>query len=299
MTTPQISKTRTAFTGVCSGLVAVAIMIVAVATSNSVAVIADLLATSFECLAIVFAWLTLRRIARKGEFTFDYGYGKLENLVSLVIAVMMFMSLSIVVLNAVRRFAEPQLITGFGVWLTLAAHIIYLGINAVLRRRTQISLTLAPSTLLEAQRRLFGVKAFCNVCMIVALGGAMALRQYHLAMYIDPVMSLVIAVSMFLGAYRILNQNLGALLDHTLEESTQLLIVRELAHFFDEYIALHGVRSRRSGNRIFVELFLEFDGNRPMREIQSVINNMKTKLESTIPRSEVSVIPSTGRPVNR
>ena len=295
----NISRTRTALIGVCSGAVAVLIMTVAAATSNSVAVIADLMATIFEWLAVVFAWLTLRRLSKKGEFTFDYGYGKLENLVSIIIAILMFMSLSLVGLNAVRRFADPQPISGFGVWLTVVAHGVYLGINGFLCRRTHLSWKVDPSTLLEAQRRLFAVKAFCNTCMIIALSSAMFLSKYPASMYIDPAMSLVIAVSMFLGAYRIVNQNLGALLDHTLEESLQLLIVRELAHFFHEYTALHGVRSRRSGNQVFVELFLEFDKERTMGDVQGTISEMKKSLESVIPRCEVCIVPSTQKPPSR
>lgn len=295
-TRKDISPTRTAFIGVCTGAVAVIIMVAAVATSNSVAVLADLMATFFECTAVLLSWLTLRRLRRKGKYTFDYGYGKLENLVSLVMAVLMFMSLSIVVVNAARRFAAPESIVGFGIWLTLAAHFVYLGINIALSYRTHLSCKAHPSNLLETQRRLFAVKAFCNICMMIALTVSLAFTGSRWAMYVDPLMSLAIAASMFLCAYRIVSQNLGALVDRTLDENAQILIVRELANFFDEYVALHGVRSRRSGNLVFVELFLEFDGNRTMSEVQEKINHIKANLEAAIPRSEVCIVPATSKP---
>ena len=290
------SRTKTAFIGVCTGVVAVLIMIAAVMTSNSVAVIADLFASTFEWIAILLSWMTLRRLTRKSTFTFDYGYGKLENLVSLVIAVIIFLSLGIVAFNAIGRFREPEAIQGFGVWLTLVAHILYLGINGVLCYRTHLSIKVEPSTLLEAQRRLFGMKAFCNICMTVTLIVGLAFSENHLAMYFDPAMSLLIGASMFICAYRIVGQNLGALLDHTLEENAQMVIVKELANVFDEYVALHGVRSRRSGNKVFVELFLEFGPERPMGEVQALINRIKEKLERKIPFSEVCIVPSTAKP---
>ena len=39
----------------------------------------------------------------------------------------------------------------------------------------------------------------------------------------------------------------------------QLMIVKHLATHFHEYKALYGVRSRRSGSNIYVEILLEFD----------------------------------------
>ena len=229
----NISSTRTAFMGVCTGALAVIIMVVAVTTSNSVAVVADLMATFFEWTAILLSWLTLRRLRRKGKYTFDYGYGKLENLVSLFMAILMFMSLSIVVISAARRFVAPESIVGFGIGLTLAAHFVYLGINIALCHRTRLSWKASPSNLLETQSRLFTVEVFCNICMITTLTVSLAFARSRWVMYVDPIISLAIAASMFLCAYRIVSQNLGALVDSTLDENAQILIVRELAKFFN------------------------------------------------------------------
>jgi divalent metal cation (Fe/Co/Zn/Cd) transporter len=83
------------------------------------------------------------------------------------------------------------------------------------------------------------------------------------------------------------------LLDRTLEESLQLVILRELAAYFDQYAAFHGIRSRRSGGNIYVEVFLEFDGEKRMAEVQEVIDNIKTRLEQAMPDSKVAIVPTT------
>ena len=282
-----------AFAGVVSGSIAVAITTASVITSNSVALMADMIGTIFEFMAVFFAWLTLRKLAKKGGNLFDYGYGKLENMVSVIIAALMFLSLSIVVFNAVRRFASPEPISGFGVWLMVFAHIVFLGINGRLCLQTKQSMRKQPSPILTSQFRLFAVKAFTNVCMAVTIALSLTFREVRAAMYIDPVMSLVISASMFFGAYRIITNNLGALLDQTLEEEAQLRIMKILSESFDEYVQLHGVRSRRSGDRVFVEIFLEFDGDRSMSDVLSVIDDITAKTEDAIPNSDVSVVPTT------
>ena len=56
--------------------------------------------------------------------------------------------------------------------------------------------------------------------------------------------------------------NYQRVLDKTLDEELQMVIVRHLAQYFNEYTELHGVRSRRSGSNVYIEIFLEFDGER-------------------------------------
>ena len=66
-----------------------------------------------------------------------------------------------------------------------------------------------------------------------------------------------------------------------------------MASYFDEYERFHGVRSRKSGGDVYVEIFLEFDGNKQMAEVQSVINEMQAGLEQKIQNSHVSIVPTT------
>ena len=74
-----------------------------------------------------------------------------------------------------------------------------------------------------------------------------------------------------------------------------MVIVRHLAQFFNDYSALHGVRSRRSGSNVYIEIFLEFDGEKKMCEVQEIIDRIKVSIEVQIPKSTVSIVPtSTG-----
>ena len=71
-----------------------------------------------------------------------------------------------------------------------------------------------------------------------------------------------------------------------------MVIVRHLAVFFYDYTALHGIRSRRSGNSVYIEIFLEFDRNMKMCEVHGIINRIKVSLEAHIAKSSVSVVPT-------
>ena len=113
--------------------------------------------------------------------------------------------------------------------------------------------------------------------------------------YIDPVASFIVIGLFLLSGYRTISSSLPDLLDKTIEEELQLVVVRSLADFFDEYEAFHGVKSRKCGNDIFIELFLEFDGNRLMDDVQKTIYAIKESLEKEIPRSSVTIMPCSGK----
>ncbi|MCX6001888.1 MAG: cation transporter, partial [Chloroflexi bacterium] len=111
--------------------------------------------------------------------------------------------------------------------------------------------------------------------------------------FVDPLGSVIIGLFIVQSIYNISAMSVYDLLDRALEESLQLIILRELAGYFDEYEAIHGIRSRRSGANVYVEIFLEFDGEKKMAEVQQVINSMKANLEKKIHGSEIVISPAT------
>lgn len=120
------------------------------------------------------------------------------------------------------------------------------------------------------------------------------LVSWHWAEYIDPIVSFVIIGFLLLAGYREITSSLPDLFDKTLEEELQLLILRELATSFHQYHDFHGVRSRRSGSRIYIEIFLGFDPEQKAGEVQDFASSLKRSLESQIPGSVVSVVLSRG-----
>ena len=132
-------------------------------------------------------------------------------------------------------------------------------------------------------------RKLCWFFILLALVLSKALAGHGWSLYIDPLASLVIAAFILLSALGIFSSSVNDLLDHALEEESQIIILRELVRFIDEYEQLHGIRTRRSGSQVFIDLFLEFSPSRTVAEIQPVINRLTDCLQTSIPGSRVSV----------
>jgi divalent metal cation (Fe/Co/Zn/Cd) transporter len=80
------------------------------------------------------------------------------------------------------------------------------------------------------------------------------------------------------------------LLDGTLEEADQLKIMRELVGNYERFDMIYGVRSRRAGNRTFIDIFLGFDPERRMGAVQREIEAIRRAVAAQFPNSTVTVI---------
>jgi ferrous-iron efflux pump FieF len=285
-------KERSVFTSLSLGLLVLVPDVIAVLLANSVMLLSDLLKSGSETVATFLSWLAIRRVRQGQTFDYNYGQGKLENISSLTVAGAMALSWLIVSYSAIERFRHPSPIgrIGFALFVTGGSALVNLWVWRKNRQLARVS----PSPIIESQWRLYRTKTAANVCVIISLVLSSLFREHSWAAYIDPAGALIISGFLVVSAYRVVTDSIHDLLDRTLDESLQLVILAELAAYFQEYVALHGIRSRRSGSNIYVEIFMEFDGDRRMSEVQDLIDRMKASLERKIQGSQVVIAPSTG-----
>jgi divalent metal cation (Fe/Co/Zn/Cd) transporter len=145
------------------------------------------------------------------------------------------------------------------------------------------------SPVTDIQWRVPMSNAVVSCGILVSLLAMILLGQYTWSLYIDPVISLIMGAVIVYTFYGLIKNSLFDLLDRTLEEEYQMIITRELAKFYHEYVQFHGVRSRRTGGRVLIEIFLEFNPDQRVGEVHQVIESMRESLEGKIENSFVSI----------
>jgi len=289
-------KANTAKYGAIFGLILNGTGIFISLMSNSLIAVSDMINGLTETLSLFMTWLALKRVAKGGSASYNYGHGKLENLASLGIALALVFSFILICKNAATRLLEPTMVNIAGTQAYIGLISICLACNVYFWVRAYRLAGIDPSPAIEGQWRLFRVKAICNTFVIFTLSLNIILRSYSWISYLDPALSLVVAVMILISAYKIFTRSIYDLLDGALEEEIQLKIMRALAGCFDHYHGFQGIRSRRVGSHVFIELFLEFDPESKMGEVQQSIDTIKGSLEKSIIGSHVMIIPS-GSPI--
>jgi cation diffusion facilitator family transporter len=281
-------------TGLFMDLLIIVPEIVAVFLSGSATLLADVIKVANEMLASVFALMVIRRVTRGGKFSYDYGMGKFESLTRIITGGVMFVSLCILLAFTSMRLFHPEPFDTDAAVIGIPLMILA-GIADSYHWRTYYARAQRdPSPIIEAQWRLRRAKTFSDLLILFALVVSVIFASHHLADYIDPIVSFLIIGFLLLAGYREISSSIPDLFDRTLEEELQILILRELATSFDRYHEFHGVRSRRSGSRIYIEIFLGFDPEQRAGDVQDFAASLKQSLESQIPGSVVSIVLSRG-----
>jgi cation diffusion facilitator family transporter len=286
-------KQRTVFISLVVDFVLWLPDVAAAILSMSIVLFADAVKCLNEILATFFSYLTLRKMAKGGAGSYDYGMGKFETITSVVTGGVMFVSLLLVFFVAMYRIVHPEPIVHEGAYLGMVLMVIGVCMNTFLWQKNYRVFVRDPSPIMDSQWRLFRTKAISDFSVLLSLIFSLALSEYAWSFYIDPVASFFIAGVLFLSGWRVVTASIPDLLDRTLDEELQMVIVQHLAAFFNDYAALHGVRSRRSGSNVYIEIFLEFDSDKKMGEVQATIDRIKAALEAEIPMSTVSIVPTT------
>jgi ferrous-iron efflux pump FieF len=276
-------------TAVIAGGIDLLVTLGALVAAHSAVILADFCKTLLEFIAVVIAWVTLRSIQRAGHHEFNYGVGKLENLSSLVVGLLMCLCLGVIMTNAVLVLLQPAHISGAGVWVCLASQVVYCVVNSRLALQSRRLARSENSPLHDAQAGLFFTKAVGNGFIFLSLGLSKLLAAHSWSVYIDPVSSVLLAASILLAALGIFKNSTLDLMDRTLEEKHQMAILRSLANHFDRYAELREVRSRRSGRQVFVEIVLGFGPQDTAGEAAAAAREIKAELERELPRSRVTI----------
>jgi ferrous-iron efflux pump FieF len=287
------AKEHSIMLGLVLGIFGLLTGIVAAIIANSITLESEILKNIGLVTAVFLSYLSIRKVNRGKTEGYNYGYGKLESVSGLIVAVVLVISLIIVIWHTVERFQHPvELHTG-GLDLAIVFSGIALASSAWLWRHDYHLSKKEYSPVIESLWRMYRFKTIASVLVILSLVLSYIFSDQSWAFYVDPVGSVIISLFILQSIYNISSMSVYDLLDRALEESLQMIILRKLAQYFDEYEAIHGIRSRRSGANVYVEIFLEFDEERKMGEIQKVIDTIRDNLQSKITGSEIVISPTT------
>lgn len=287
-------KSSVASMGVITGGISVLLTSFVTISANSLALWADLIATILGFLAISIAWFGFKKIETQSTVTFNYGFGKFESFSSMGMATLMILSFFCIMSVAVMRFISPVPVKGLGIIFGFFLHLVFGCINCSLLVKTIQLERMEKSSLLTSQRRFYVIKFSTNVLVIVSLFISFFFGQSKLAIYFDLLSATIITMIILLSATKILRYSVRDLLDYALEEKYQLLILRSLANHFNRYKNIHNIRTRISGGKIYVELFLEFDGDLKHAEVVETANSIQSEIKGLIHCDEVLIIPVIG-----
>lgn len=172
--------------------------------SQSLALVADAGHNASDVLGLLIAWGAFALSKRRPTAKYTYGLRRSSILASLANAVLLLVAVGAIVLEAVRRFGDPEPVEGGVVMLVATIGILVNGVTAWLfasGRKTDLNIKGAFQHMLA--------DALVSAGVVIA-GGLILVTG---ATWLDPLFSLIVAVVITLGTWSLLRDSVNLALD--------------------------------------------------------------------------------------
>lgn len=222
--------------------------------TGSIAMLTSAIDAIVDAGAAVATFVGVRYAARPADRDHRFGHGKAEAVAAFVQAMFLAGAAVVLVFQSIERLINPEPLAhlGLGLWVIIGSTIAASGLVAMqsfVTRRTA-------STAIAADKAHYLTDIAVNLAVLVAFV-VTALTDWVDA---DPVFALGISLYMLWNVKTITQHALRQLLDRELPTADRRRI-HDAVLAVSGVAALHDLRSRDAGDRVFVEFHLEVDGN--------------------------------------
>jgi ferrous-iron efflux pump FieF len=263
-------------------MVLIAAKLAAWLATGSVAMLASLIDSLLDAVASVANLLAVRHALTPADAEHRFGHGKAEALAGLGQAALITGSALFLVVEAIDRLNTPQPVehglAGIAVMLLsiacTAALVLYQ--RHVVRQTGSLAVT--------ADRLHYVGDLLTNAAVIAAL----LIGTEGRFAWFDPVCALGIAGVIVKSAYDIVRGALDHLMDRELADADRARI-RTVVMAHPEARDLHDLRTRQSGNQVFIQFHLELDPRISLREAHRISDEIEAQILGLFPGAGVII----------
>ncbi len=259
--------------------------------AGSVTMLAELVRGVLMYAIEVFALLVMRRIHRGRMAVLEFGSGKLEQLVNLLIAGGMLAGAAWIILDTATLVGGAEVHgspSGFAFAAIAAAVNLY--INVVAWDGMRRAARGGGSLIMQGQLQARVVKMVSSAFVQVTLTIATLSTDAGVIVWADAIGALFVCGFIIHSAVGMLRAGLPELIDRSVTEEFQAAINRMLAKHFDDYDRLDQVRTRRSGETVYAEVALAFTSTLTVGEVNARIDAMKASLREEVGDADISIV---------
>lgn len=275
-------KRQATAASVAIALILVAGKSVAWLASDSVAVLSSLVDSFMDLLASGVTFYAVRVALRPPTRAHRFGHGKAESLGALSLAGFVGASAIAVSYAAIDRLLHPVALKATELGIITMGVSITLTFGLVVFQTRVAEAT--GSVAIRADRLHYAGDLLTNVAALLALV-LVGATGYG---WIDAVTGLAITAYLVVGAIRIARGSLHELLDREIPSADRDRIEAIVAAE-PEAVSLHDLRTRKSGQTLFIEFHVELDGDLTLKQAHDITDRLEAALMTHYPDAEITI----------
>ncbi len=250
--------------------------------TNSIALLATLIDSLLDAAASIINLIAVRHSLTPADNEHRFGHGKAEALAGLGQAAFISGSAFFLIFEAGGRLLSPQPVTHSLVGIIVMIISIIFTIGLIKYQRHVVKITGSVAITADSLHYLSDI--LVNLFVILAL----ILNAQFGWVQADPIFGLGVSLFVLYSAWLIVQQSLHHLMDHELSNEDRERIISIVGEH-SEVFNMHDLRTRRSGQDVFIQLHLELDGSLSLKEAHRIAEEVESQIKKAFPNSEILI----------
>lgn len=247
--------------------------------TGTVVVIASAIDSGLDFIVSVFNAYAIAKAQKPQDAHYNYGRGKVEGLASFLEGVVIALSGLFIIYAAVSKLASGEETVHIGASLAAMSVSILLTSGLVIYLNYVYKKT--KNLIIKSDALHYKSDLYTNVGIIASL----ALVYFTGWSFIDPIVSIGIAIFVIYSALEIIKEGLYMLLDKALEEETVEQIKEILQRHADAADCIisgyHDLKTRKSGHINFVDVHIVFNDKVLLKESHFLADHIEDRIRET------------------
>lgn len=227
-------------------------------------------------------WLVLKWAGRPADARHRHGYGKIEGLLGCAQATIAFVASMALAWQAGMRFRHPVEFVAGTMDIALCAFMV-LGTCALVAFQTHV-IRKTGSLAVKGDRAHYIGDIASNAALLFLV----LVNAFHPVAWLDPMITIAIAIGLLVMAAEIIQHALYMLLDREVPEERreEFFVAASMVEGVD---GVHDLRVIDSGMRLNISLDVEMDGGLTLTQAHEIAKNVENALLVLAPDAEIMI----------
>lgn len=250
--------------------------------TGSMAILSSLFDSIQDAMTSTVNLIAIRHATEPADKEHSFGHGKAHALGGVSQAFIIAIASLFLLKESIHRLFDPQEITqiGLGIGITLFALILTLFLirfqKYVVRKTGSLSI--------KADMAHYTGDILMNVGVIVS----MVLSYYLGWTCIDALFGIGVAVYLLVVVYQITIESFKMLMDTEMPPAFRKKIT-DIAMSFSEVIDMHDLKTRQSGDCIFIQFCIHMDKDLTLEQAHTITDEIEQAIIKKIPEAQVLI----------
>ena len=251
--------------------------------TGSLAVLTSAIDSLLDILMSGINLMAIRHAEQPADEQHPYGHGKFETLATIFQSIIIAASGVWIIYEAIQRLIEPSPLkqTGIGIVVMSISTVASFVISRHLRRVARET----DSSALEADSLHFSMDVYTNLALLVAL---ILMSRFDLP-WLDPAMSILVAIYILFESIRLLRHGMRDVLDEQLPDTLRSEIESLINDHKDELFDYHNLRTRRAGSQKLIDFHLTVCKHLSVEEAHDITDYIEKKIGEKITGTDVTI----------